>query len=113
MSGDQETYAVSAGQGTRLEQLHAQYAEAKAAADAAAEKFKAITDGIKAELAAELPEGMTSVDLVTDGRQPLRLSYITSWRLDSKRLKAENPETWVRYAKQGGSWVLKATKGGE
>lgn len=96
---------------TRLAQLHAAYSDAKAAADAAEKQLKAITDAIKLELTQAAPEGTTKVDLVGNG-VPLRLSWTESWRLDSRKLKAEDPETYVRYAKKSGAWRLAPVAGG-
>lgn len=104
---------VPAESSSRLSQLHAAYPAAKAAADAAAEQLKAITDGIKAELAAAAPEGALKIALTGDDGPPMQLTYAESWRLDSKRLKREDPESYVRYAVKGGSWTLKQVKGGE
>lgn len=103
---------VAAGQGTRLEQLHAAYAQAKAEADEAGKRLKAITDGIKAELTQAEPEARR-LELRSPAGPALRLTWATSWRLDSTRLKAEQPETYVRYAKQTGSWTLRVASGGE
>lgn len=109
-----EPHAVVAEQGTRLEQLHAAYADAKAAADEAAARLKAITDALKVELTAAAGPEARRIELTSGPGPALRLTYTESWRLDSKRLKAEHPETWVAYAKKGGSWTLKAvTAGGE
>lgn len=93
---------------TRLEQLTAQYDMAKAEADKAASTLKAVTDAIKLELASAAP-GETSIDLVSDLlAAPLRLVAVESWRVDAKKLKAEAPETYVRYAKKSTSWTLRA-----
>lgn len=97
---------------SRLAQLHAAYPAAKAAADDAAEKLKAITDGIKLALSEAAPD-QTRIDLRGGHGPALRLSYTETWRFDSKRFKAEDPETYVRYAKKSGSWALKAVAGGE
>lgn len=95
---------------TRLAQLAAQYDLAKAEAAKAAEALKAITDGIKAELANAAP-GETDVRLESpELEKPLRLSAVTSWRVDATKLKAEAPETYVRYAKQSTAWRLDAVK---
>jgi hypothetical protein len=101
---------VAAPAGSRLEQLHAQYEEAKAARDAAAERFDAISAGIKAELAAAAPDRV-KVDLPAGAGPALRLVYTESWRLDSKKLKAADPYTYAAYAKQSGSWSLKPVTG--
>lgn len=97
---------VAAGPGTRLEQLHAAYAEAKAASKAAEERLKAITDGIKSELTKAEPEARR-LELRSPVGPPLRLTWSTTWRFDSKRFKADEPLTYVRYAKQSGSWTLR------
>lgn len=99
---------------SRLAQLHAAYADAKAVADDAAEKLKAITDAIKVELTSVDPNGRRFELVPAKGVQarPLQLTFVESWRLDSTRLKKEHPETWVAYAKKGGSWRLAPSKGG-
>lgn len=94
---------------SRLAQLHAQYADAKAAADAAAEHLKTITDGIKAELANAAP-GQEQVTLRGAGGPVLALAYAERWTVDSRKLKAEDPETYVRFAKKGGAWSLKVVR---
>lgn len=91
---------------SRLAHLHAAYAERKAAADAATSELKAVVDGIKAELANAAP-GAERVDLVGPGLPPLGLRHVESWRLDSRALKAADPETYVRFARQSHSWALK------
>lgn len=106
-------FAVEPAAETRLAQLHAAYADAKAAADAAAERLKTITDGIKAELAALAPEGTTRVDLGGAFGPTLRLAYAERVTFDSRKLKIDDPELYVRYAKFGGAWSLRAVTGGE
>lgn len=98
-------------QGSRLEQLSAEYDNAKAALDTATKALKTITDGIKLELATLAP-GERAVDLSSEHlARPLRLSAVESWRVDAKKLKAEAPETYVRYAVQSTAWVLKTVNG--
>lgn len=103
---------VPASATERLAALHASYADAKAQADAAAERLAAIKDGIKAELAALAPEGSTKIALLGSDGPPLTLVHSESWRVDARKLKAEDPETYVRYAKKSESWTLAAAKGG-
>jgi hypothetical protein len=101
---------------SRLAALHAAYADAKAAVDAASEQLKAITDAIKLELTATDPNERRFELLPANGldARPLQLTYVESWRIDSTRLKKENPETYVRYAKKSGAWRLGVAKiGGE
>jgi len=100
---------------SKLAQLHNRYETAKTKAKAAADELKVITDGIKAELAELDPEAQR-FELLPAGKsqaKPLALSYVENWTLDTKRLKAEDPVTWVRYAKRGGSWRLAEIKAEE
>lgn len=102
---------VSVAPGSRLEDLLATYARLKPEADEAAARLKTITDAIKVELTAAAP-GAQRID-VAHGvlPQPLRLAYVERWNLDTQRLKAEAPETYVRFARKGGSWVLRGVRG--
>jgi hypothetical protein len=98
---------VNAPPQSRLEALAAAYTEARPAADAATERLTGITDAIKLELANAAP-GALKVDLVSPCLStPLRLQAKTSWRLDTKTLKAEAPETYVRFARQSTAWELR------
>lgn len=95
---------------SRLEQLVAQFDEAKKLAEKHAARLNELKDAIKSELANAAP-GAEKVLLHSDYLdKPLQMSYRTEWRLDSKRLKAEAPRTWVEYAKQGGSWRLEQSR---
>lgn len=102
-----EPVQVAAPADSRLAQLQSQYAEAKSAADAAAEHLKGITDAIKHELTRAAPEH-TKIDLPAGHGPALRLTYSERWSLDTRRMKAEDPLTYVRYAKKGGAWTLRA-----
>lgn len=96
---------------SRLAQLLGMYDAAKAEADAAAKALKTITDGIKAELTTAAP-GATSIDIESGlTARPLRLIAVTSWRVDAGKLKTDDPETYVRYAKQSTAWTLKPVSG--
>jgi hypothetical protein len=102
--------AVNVQPGSRLEDLLATYARFKPEADEAAARLKTITDAIKVELTAAAP-GAQRIDVAHETLpQPLRLAYIESWRVDTKRLKAEAPETYVRFAIKGGKWDLRGVK---
>lgn len=93
---------------SRLEALVAQYDQAYAASKAATDALKTITDGIKAELAKAAPD-QTSIDLTSPLlAKPLRMSAVTSWRIDAKKLKAEQPALYVTYAVQSTAWKLAA-----
>lgn len=99
--------AVTPAPDSRLEQLCTQYDLAKAEVEKAEEALKAITDGIKNELSLLLPPGADQVDLVTPLlARPLRMQAVETWRVDAKKLKAEDPHTYVRYAVKGTSWKL-------
>lgn len=102
---------VETQDGTRLRDLHYEYDRAKAELARAEERFKTIADGIKAELSAI---GATKVVLTgTDGAKPLRLAWVEQWRVDSTKLKSEQPVIYAAYAKKSGHWKLEALKGSE
>lgn len=98
---------ATAAPGSRLEQLLAQYETAKAAAEEATHRFEAITLAIKGELTGEHPNQPLIMLSGAPGLPHLVLRWRSAWRLDSKRLKAELPETYVQYAVQGGNWELR------
>lgn len=104
---------VTAPADTRLAQLQESYAQAKADADEASARLKAITDAIKVELTQAAPNEARVQLAGGEGRPALRLAYSESWRVDARRLKAENPLIYATYAKKSGSWTLKAVTGGE
>jgi hypothetical protein len=95
---------------TRLEQLHALYETTKAAKDQAEKEHKAVVDAIKSELS-QLSGGAERVHMVGQAGPPLALTYVESWRLDSKRMKSEDAETYVRYAVKSGTWKLEKVRG--
>lgn len=102
---------VTAPPDSRLEQLQAMYPDLKARADAAAKALKDCIDAIKLELVTAAPN-QARIDLVGGAHgPPLQLTYAESWRIDSTRLKAENPTMYVAYAKKSGSWSLRLAKG--
>jgi hypothetical protein len=93
--------------GSRLEDLLATYSELKPRADELAGRLKSVSDAIKAELQTQAPQAQR-VDVDHPAlAQPLRLSYVESWRLDAKQLKADDPATYVKYAVKGGTWQLR------
>lgn len=92
---------------SRLAQLHAAYADAKAKADEAAAQLKVITDGIKAELQGGAHDGVHRFELRSPHGPALSLQCVESWRLDSKKLKADKPLVYVTYAKKSSSWTLR------
>ncbi len=97
--------------GSRLEDLLATYAQLKPTVDELTGRLKSITDAIKAELTTAVPNA-PQVDVAHEAlATPLRLSYVESWTLDTKRFKAEHPETYVMYARKGGRWELRGLRG--
>lgn len=100
---------ITAQPGSRLEQLIASYGPLRAAAEEAAAHFEACKEAIKTEATA----AGTSADYVVTGSPglpALRVAYRRGWRLDTKRLKEEEPETYVRYAVETGRWELREVK---
>ncbi|MCW2496073.1 hypothetical protein [Jatrophihabitans sp.] len=92
---------------SKLDQLAGLYDAVKAEKDEAEKKLKAITDAIKVELTEAAP-GETSIDLVSESlAKPLRLMAVTSYRIDSTKLKEEHPEIYTAYAKPSTAWTLR------
>lgn len=44
-------------------------------------------------------------ELILEGT-PVRVSWITSMRIDSKAIQAELPSVWARYSKPSGAWKV-------
>ncbi|SOD72760.1 hypothetical protein SAMN05892883_2104 [Jatrophihabitans sp. GAS493] len=97
---------------SRLDQLLLSYDEAKRDADEAKKRVEEITNGIKFELAQARPGEAEIVVTSPHLARPLKMQAIESWRIDSTRLKAENPALYVTYAKKSTSWKL-APVGGQ
>lgn len=105
---------------SRLAALLHEYPDAKAAADAAAERLKAISDGIKLELGQAHP-GVDRLEVRGPGLPPMSLFKQSRMTFDSKRLKVDAVEAaakgdpslaglYARYARQNEAFVLKALK---
>ena len=97
----------------RLAVLYAAYPEAKAEADEAAKRLRAITDGIKLELTTRAPEGTAKLELKGQGGTPLRLAWQVTRRFDTRLFQRDQPDVYDSYRKDSGSWVLAPIKGGE
>lgn len=96
--------------GSRLDDLLATYAELKPTVDELTTRLKTVTDAIKAELTTALPD-VQKIDVAHEAlAQPLRLTYVERWTLDTKRLKADSPDTYVRYARKDTRWELRGIK---
>lgn len=111
-------FAVTPPSESRLAQLHAEYADAKAAADAAAERLKTITDGIKAELQAAAANGSPGTDRI-ELRSPygptLRLVRSVRQIFDSRRFRSaivasgnvELQHMYDEFTKTSESWSMR------
>ncbi|MEV6413883.1 hypothetical protein [Kribbella sp. NPDC051718] len=104
------TPVVNYEPGSRLEQLHAEYVEAKALAASAKERADAATDALKLALTEAAP-GAGTIQLEGTAGPRLHLAYVETWRFDSTRFKADDPVKYVQYAKKSGSWTLRVAKG--
>jgi hypothetical protein len=91
---------------SRLESLCAEYDEWRDRADEANRELDRIKTGIKAELAALLPDESRVVVRSAYLAQPLRLRAEDTWRFDVKRFKEEDPIGYVKYAVKGTRRVL-------
>ncbi len=101
---------VTAAPDTELAQLVAEYDRL----DVEVKERTAELESVKARLKVALQEahpGQSEVLLTAPGLvKPLKMWFQEKWSLDSKRLKNEAPEIWVRWAKKGGSWYFGRTK---
>lgn len=101
------TAQLTAPPGSREEELLARYESAKAAKEDAVARFEAVSAALKNEMAVAAPPGATDIVLAgAPGLPRLRMRWLTPWRFDSKRFKAERPEDYVRYEVRGGHWHL-------
>jgi hypothetical protein len=96
---------------TRLDQLVAEYHSLKPLADEYRTRLETIKSGIKAELHGLHPDREEILLIGSTVPDPLRLQAVSKWTLDTKTLKKERPELWVRFAKQSTSWELRQVKG--
>jgi hypothetical protein len=80
--------------GPSLADLVDAYADAKAAEAAAEQRVKDLRDQLLLAYSEILPEDHT----LTSGRNAVRVSTSSGWRLDTARLKREQAEVYAAYA---------------
>lgn len=97
----------------RLTALYQAYPQAKADADAAEERLTAITDGIKAELAARVPEGSTRITLRGPAGQALSYARSVQRRFNSQKFRKHAPDVYEAFREPVEVWTLRAAKDGE
>lgn len=108
---DMTRLPVSAVPGSRLEDLLSQEHAAEAASKEAADRLKGVRDAIKAELTQAHP-GVERFDIMGTPHRPAKqLTWVNTVRLNTGRLKAEQPLVYVEYAEFGGKWVLSPARG--
>lgn len=98
---------------SRLAHLAARYDALKARADTAKADLEELTTAIKAEMAAAAGHaaGPAIVLDTPDLQRPLRLTAVESWKIDAKRLKVDDPVTYVRWARKSMSLKLERVRG--
>lgn len=105
-----QTVHVEPERDSRLEQLLAQYDAVKSAAEEAKKRFEDLKAEIKNELSFAAP-GQQKVRVEsTYLNQSLQMICRGAWKLDSRSLKAEEPDVWVRYAERKFTWYLEAAR---
>jgi hypothetical protein len=98
--------------GSVLDELLSQHHAARAAAEEAAGRLKSLTDRIKAELTMAHP-GTGGFEIAgTPHRPALTMSWVQTVRLDTRAMKEQEPQTYVRFALFGGRWELRPARGG-
>ena len=108
---DKPAMVITPLPGSLLEDLLAAEAAAEAAASEAADRLKSKRDQIKAELTQAHP-GIELFRIAGSPHRPAKnLTWVNTVRLDTSRLKREQPETYVEYAEFGGKWVLSRARG--
>jgi hypothetical protein len=100
---------------TKLDMLLAEFDALKDAADETKKQLDNITKLIKAELTAGVtkPDGSPyeAYNLATpELRQPLRLAWTVSHRVDTTALRAAHPKIAEQFTRASGTWVLKRVK---
>jgi hypothetical protein len=101
---------VTAEPDTELAQLAVEYDRLDAEVKAKTADLEALKARLKVALQERHP-GESEVLLTAPGLvKPLKMWFQEKWTLDSKRLKNEAPEVWVRWAKKGGSWYFGRTR---
>jgi predicted phage-related endonuclease len=108
---DKPRMAITPVPGSVLENLLAQEHAAEAAQKEAYDRLKGLRDQVKAELTQAHPD-ITAFDIAGTPHRPAKtLNWVNTVRLDTKRLKAEQPRIYVDYAEFGGKWVLSPARG--
>lgn len=111
MSPNPPAVSVRVEPESRLSALLAAYDDAKDAHEAAKERLDALTASLKQELVQAAP-GANRMRAALPDTPGVTMTYVESWRVDAKRLKAEAPETYVRYAVKSGTWKLERARNG-
>jgi hypothetical protein len=79
------------------------YAEAKELEAAASDRVKDLRDSLLVAVAGHAED---DVDVLEGTRHNITVSTSSGWRLDSTKLKAEQPEIYAAFAKQTSSTRL-------
>lgn len=101
---------VTAAPDTELAQLVAEYDRLDVEVKAKSAELESVKARLKVALQEAKP-GETEVLLTAPGlAKPLKMWFQEKWTLDSKAMKNQAPEIWVRWAKKSGSWYFGRTK---
>jgi len=91
---------------TQMSQLVAEYRRLKEEIDQRQERIDAIKSSLKVLMQTAAPDA-EKVRLQAPGGKALLLTYKRGWRLDTKKLKYDAPETWQAYAVATTTWELR------
>lgn len=86
---------------------------AKAAAEVAEARLREVKAAIQGELLEATPEERRPLKAFEVRAHPQgaydawAMSWVEQWRLDSKRMKAEDPAAYVKYAVKNGHYELR------
>jgi hypothetical protein len=112
-----QTATIDAVDDSRLRDLAARYEIYDAEVEDATSRFEELKTAIKTELWARAPgvksagallkdQQIVRINLWVPGTLAFQLEARSRWSLDSKKMKAEDPATYAKWAKRGIVWYL-------
>lgn len=104
------TVVIAAGADTQLHVLLAEYETVKPQLDSLKKRLEGLTKAIKMICITSVPDGTAHIALHSEFGNYL-VEWRGNWRLDTPRLKDEQPQIYAAYAVEGGTWVLTKDKG--
>lgn len=102
---------VNVEPGTQLASLLAEYETLKPQLDPLKKRLEALTKAIKLRAIESVPDWTPRIAIQSQEFGTYGVEWRGNWRLDTPRLKDEQPQIYAAYAVQSGAWVLTKDKG--